>query len=361
MSVALHLIRASHLNAVIQNMHSLSIPIEPLLEKAGLNILLSKLPNQLILENKIWRFLALAAESKNMPHLTTLLTEKSDLSQYGEFSKRLVNAGNLYQALLLLTSQINLHNSNTIFTLKEDAQYTWICHPHSEHVKEGKWQVEQHVMSFICMLIEHYAGNGWQPKKIKLQDVAGLGVEQSRFFKNADIKLGQQYSAIAIERSLLEERALVNELAGLSELDYIPDNFAQGFKVLLKQNYFGRDWLAEDIAATLEVSVRTLKRKLQVQGTSLRKVFDEVRFQQACDLIAQGVHEYEVLATQLSYTHPNNFVRAFKRWSGITPKEYIRLRNIKLISQKRYEIKSREMVTDITCDLWPVSERNKSY
>jgi len=335
MSAALHLIRASHLNAVIHNMHFLSIPIEPLLVKAGLSTSLAIQPNQLILENKIWRFLALAAESKNMPYLSTSLTEQSDLSQYGEFTKQLINADNLYQALLLLTSQTNLHSNNTIFLLKEEAQYTWICHSHSEHVKEGKWQVEQHVMSFFCMLIEHYAGTGWQPKKIKLQDAIGLGLEQSRFFKNTDIKLGQQSSAIAIERSLLEERSLVNELPKLLDLDYIPDSFAQGFKVLLKQNYFGRHWLAENIAATLEMSVRTLKRKLQMQGTSLRRVFDEVRFQQACDLIEQGVHEYEILAVQLSYTHPNNFVRAFKRWCGITPKEYIRLRNLKLIGVRR--------------------------
>lgn len=351
MSVALHLIRASHLNAVIKNMHFLSIPIEPLLEKAGLTSSLSKMPNQLILENKIWHFLELAAESKNMPYLTTLLTEKSDLSQYGEFTKRLVNADNLYQALLLLTSQTNLHHSNSIFVLKEDAQSAWICHPNSEHVKEGKWQVEQHVMSFICMLIEHYAGAGWKPKQIKLQDIDGLGVDQSRFFKNTEIKLGQQYSAVAIDHALLKERTLINQSPDFSELDYIPDSFVQGFKVLLKQNYFGQDWLAEDIATTLEMSVRTLKRKLQGQGTSLRKIFDEIRFQQACDLIEQGVYEYDVLAAQLSYTHPNNFVRAFKRWSGVTPKEYIRLRKIKLIEQKRYGINSRVTVTNISCDL----------
>ncbi|WP_413694304.1 helix-turn-helix domain-containing protein [Psychromonas sp. KJ10-2] len=79
-----------------------------------------------------------------------------------------------------------------------------------------------------------------------------------------------------------------------------------------------------------------LKRKLQEQGTSLRKVFDEVRFQQACDLIDQDIYDYQVLAEKLSYTHVNNFVRAFKRWSGITPREYMRLRDNQLLNKSAF-------------------------
>ena len=332
MPTTLHLIRASHLNAVIQNLRTLSLPIESLLEKAGLYFAIPVQPNQLIIEKKIWHFLKLAADYSNMPHLATWLTEQSDLSQYGEFTKRLVNADNLDQALLLLTGHISIHNSNNIFLLKADKQNIWICQSHSRHVKEGAWQVEQHVITFICMLIEHYLGHGWQPKQIKLKDAEAVGIEHSRFFKDTDIKLGYSYSAIAIDRSLLSKRGAVIDLPQFAEMDPIPNDFLQSFKLLLQQGYFGQDWLAENIAASLEISVRTLKRKLHGQGTSLRQVFDEVRFQQACELIDQNVHEYEILAEKLMYTHPNNFVRAFKRWSGITPREFIRLRNRELRS-----------------------------
>lgn len=330
MPTTLHLIRASHLNAVIENLHALSLPVESLLEKAGLYFATPIQPNQLIIEKKIWLFLKLAADYSNMPHLATWLTEQSDLSHYGEFTKHLVSADNLHQALLLLTRYTSFHNSNNIFLLKEDKQNIWICQPHSRHVKQGSWQVEQHVITFICMLIEHYLGHGWQPKQIKLKDAQAVGIEHSRFFKDTDIKLGHSYSAIAIERRLLSKHCLVIDLPQLAGIDPIPNDFLQGFKLLLKQGYFGQDWLADNIAASLEISVRTLKRKLQAQGTSLRQVFDEVRFQQACELIDQDVHEYEILAEKLMYTHPNNFVRAFKRWSGITPREFIRLRNREL-------------------------------
>ena len=315
------------------HMRMLSMPVDSLLEQAGLSIALLSDPNKLILESKFWLFLGAAAELRGMSHLGSWVTERSDLLQYGKFAELLLASENLYQALQLLISHINLHNNNNDVWLEEEEECVWICRLVYSYDKSGRWQIEQHIMSFICLLIEHYAGSNWQPQKVKFQDSGGIGYDQSRFFKHAEIKLGNQHSAIAISHSLLKERKLSAEVIIPAELNTIPVSFTGCLKLLLKQNYFGRDWLAENIADTLGMSVRTLKRKLHAKGTSLREVFDEVRFQQACDLIDQDIHDYESLAENLSYTHPNNFVRAFKRWSGITPREYIRLQNIELLNK----------------------------
>ena len=333
MSVPLHLIRASHLSPLIQHMRMLSMPVDSLLEQAGLSIALLSDPNKLVLESKVWRFLGAAAELQGMSHLGSWVTECSDLLLYGKFVELLLASENLYQALQLLISHVNLHNNNNDFWLEEKEECVWICHLAYSYDKLGRWQIEQHIMSFICLLIAHYAGSDWQPHKVNFQDSDGMGYEQSRFFKNSEIKFGHQHSAIAISHALLKERKLSAEVIIPPELNVIPDTFMDSLKLLLKQNYFGRDWLAENIAETLGMSVRTLKRKLHAKGSSLREVFDEIRFQQACDLIAQNMHDYESLSENLSYTHPNNFVRAFKRWSGITPREYIRLQNIELLNK----------------------------
>ena len=333
MPIRLHLIRVSHLNTIVQYVRTLSLPVEVLLEQAELDHIELDNPDLLILETKVWRFLELAAKMKGMSHLGGLLAEDRDLSDFGAFTKQLLEADNLYQALHFLIHKIGLHNNNSLFWLKESEQCVWICRPQYPYVKDKQWQAEQHVLSLLCKIIENYAGDGWQPKKIKLQDSVGLGLEHSRFFNEAEVELGQRYSAIAIDHDLLEDRHLSNTFSNSSTLDCIPDCFLQSFKLLLKQNYFGQGWLAENIASSLGTSVRTLKRKLHEQGTSLRKVFDEVRFQQACELIEQDIHDYQELAEKLSYTHVNNFVRAFKRWSGITPREYMRLRNQQLLNK----------------------------
>ena len=333
MLTPLYLIRASHLNPVLQYMHSLSMPVESLLEQTDLSFALIANPNQFILQKKMWLLLELAAASKEMPHFSLTFTENSHLSQYGEFTELLLKAGNLFQALQFLIHHINLHSNNNLLWLEEREQSIWICRSRFEGHKGKCWQIEQHVMSFICLLIDHYAGPKWSPKKVKMQNSECVGIQHSRFFNRAEVKLNYHYSAIAIDSELLKDRSLSNDLSSATSLERIPDDFVEGLKRLLKQNYFGQAWRAENIAANLETSVRTLKRKLQAQGTSLRQIFDEIRFQQACDLIKKDIHDYEELAEKLSYTHPNNFVRAFKRWSGVTPREYIRLRNIELMQK----------------------------
>lgn len=334
MTTTLHLIRASHLNPILQYMHSLSMPVESLLEQVGLNIELLIDPNQLIIETKIWKLLELVAKEHHIVNLGSACTEKSDLVEYGEFTRLLLKANNLYQALQLLIHKMNLHSNKSLLWLEEIDDFIWLCRPQYSYGKNECWQVEQHMMTLICMVIEHFVGSEWTPHKIKLQQPGSQWVESSRFFKMADIKLNNHYSAIAIEPDLLKDRSFSNDVLMPSTLQVIPNDFVQSFKVLLKQNYFGQAWLAENIATNLEMSVRTLKRKLQAQKTSLREVFDEVRFQQAQDLIEEGIYDYDLLAEKLSYTHANNFVRAFKRWSGITPREYIRLRNIELMNKR---------------------------
>ncbi|WP_413691673.1 AraC family transcriptional regulator ligand-binding domain-containing protein [Psychromonas sp. KJ10-2] len=262
----LHLIRASHLIAVVQYMHSLSLPVDTLLQKAELDHVPLDDANQLILETKVWRFLELAAEMKAMPHLGGVLAEQSDLAEYGDFTKQLLEADNLYQALHFLIHKIGLHNNNSLFWLKENEQCVWICRPQYPYVKDKQWQAEQHVLGLLCKIIENYAGPGWQPSKIKLQDTLGLGLEHSQFFSNAQIQLGQRYSGIAIEHSLLQERQLSKTFANASSLESIPDCFVQSFKLLLKQNYFGQGWLAENIAYSLGTSVRTLKESCRSRG-----------------------------------------------------------------------------------------------
>lgn len=333
MPTALHLIRASYLNFIIKSMEgtSMNIPVGCLLERAELNVEQLNDPNKLLLESKVWDFLAFAAELQNMPHLGIYVVEEKKLFESNKFLEHLLSVNDLSQSLKLLVDEIGFYNNNNALWFEETEECIWVCRSRYPTYRHSLWQIEQVSMSLICMLVAHYAGDEWFPKQVKFQDAEGKGTEQSHFFKHANIQLGLPYSAIAIDHKLLKDRSPSLNALNKPELEKIPDTFTKAFKVLLKQNYFGQNWLAEDIAATLEMSVRTLKRKLRSQNTSLREVFDEIRFQQACELIEQDVHDYKLLAEKLSYTHPNNFVRAFKRWSGVTPREYIRLRQIELL------------------------------
>lgn len=78
-----------------------------------------------------------------------------------------------------------------------------------------------------------------------------------------------------------------------------------------------------DIARRLHTSVRTLKRRLAAEGTSYSALLDEARRERAL-LLLRGALTAEEVADRLGYSDAANFTRAFRRWTGTTPRSFRR-------------------------------------
>ncbi len=76
------------------------------------------------------------------------------------------------------------------------------------------------------------------------------------------------------------------------------------------------------LCAPLHISSRTLKRRLQQQGTSYLLLLEEARQQDARRWLAHSPLPVRDIATRLGYDNPANFTRAFRRWTGETPSDY---------------------------------------
>lgn len=76
------------------------------------------------------------------------------------------------------------------------------------------------------------------------------------------------------------------------------------------------------MAERLAVSPRTLKRHLQQATLTYRQLQDEARYRQACKLLADRQKRISDVAFELGYNDVANFSRAFKRWSGQTPRQF---------------------------------------
>ncbi|MCY1278592.1 putative HTH-type transcriptional regulator [compost metagenome] len=78
----------------------------------------------------------------------------------------------------------------------------------------------------------------------------------------------------------------------------------------------------ERAAASLHMTSRTLRRRLDDEGTSFRLLQEEVRQTLAEELLALGSLTLEEIAERLGYSEVSNFIHAFKRWKGVTPRRY---------------------------------------
>jgi len=106
-------------------------------------------------------------------------------------------------------------------------------------------------------------------------------------------------------------------LAKLSRQSALVDDVRQ---LLLARPGFFPD--IEMSAAKLNVSVRTLRRRLTEEGTSFQEVLDEVRFGLATEYLAETLLPLQEISALLGYSEPGNFTHAFKRWSGKAPIDF---------------------------------------
>lgn len=73
-----------------------------------------------------------------------------------------------------------------------------------------------------------------------------------------------------------------------------------------------------ELAAERHVDPRTLRRQLAAEGTSFRRLADEVREALAVELLDAGLTQDQV-ADRLGYSDAASFARAFRRWTGHPP------------------------------------------
>jgi len=77
-----------------------------------------------------------------------------------------------------------------------------------------------------------------------------------------------------------------------------------------------------DLARTLNLSERTLQRRLAEEGSSYQQLLTDTRQQLAERYLDDGQLPAAEIALLLGYSEPSVFFRAFRNWTGLTPGEY---------------------------------------
>jgi AraC-like DNA-binding protein len=73
------------------------------------------------------------------------------------------------------------------------------------------------------------------------------------------------------------------------------------------------------IARALNMSGRTMSRRLEQEGTSFIKELDDTRQELALSFVCASEVPFTEIAFLLGFSHAESFHRAFKRWTGETP------------------------------------------
>ena len=112
-----------------------------------------------------------------------------------------------------------------------------------------------------------------------------------------------------------------------SSLLYQPKNF----RIISDQV---RQWLERNIkqgnyrvtlqeaASHFKISQQVLHRRLSAENLSFKEIKKETRRDIAIKLLFEDEHKIEDIAIMVGFSEPSAFIRAFKTWTGQTPRSY---------------------------------------
>lgn len=159
-------------------------------------------------------------------------------------------------------------------------------------------------------------------------DAARQACYQTTF--HCPINCNSEYSAFRFNAATIleilpgsnDELAQINEKLFYNRLHHsLENNISLQVKVILLNHLPRGEYTTGFVATQLNMPVRTLQYQLEKESTSFKKLLESTRHELAVSYLRQNKSVTEI-AHLLGYTDTSNFCRAFKKWTGKSPKDY---------------------------------------
>lgn len=155
-------------------------------------------------------------------------------------------------------------------------------------------------------------------------------IEYERIF-SCPVLFGQKENSMTVDLKVGKTPIL---MANPDLMEYF-EKFAQDFiKDLEHQRKYSREaakivlsnlddesLTIQKVAKQMAISVRTLQNRLEEEGTVFSELLKEIREKLARKYLKEG-YTVEQITYMLGFSEPSAFRKAFKKWSGVTPREF---------------------------------------
>jgi AraC-like DNA-binding protein len=174
-------------------------------------------------------------------------------------------------------------------------------------------------------------GRDFSPLSVELRRPRPAVIDDFERLWRAPLRFNAEHNRLRFEPASIE-RVLDSgnpELARLSDAvsaRYLArierHNMEARVRTVLTQRLQRSEPTQEEVAEILNVSARTLQRKLGDSGTTFKKIVDETRHAQALAHLSMPQMSVNEVTHLLGFSCSSSFTRAFKRWTGLSPSEW---------------------------------------
>jgi AraC-like DNA-binding protein len=196
---------------------------------------------------------------------------------------------------------------------------------------EGRFAGRDQVLTgYLAATVKHLEAifpRNWRPSQVHISYRRPRMAEQYARFFRAPVLYDQPRHAVFFAESVLDQTrpgseqmldAFLRQYLGELEAREQPD-FVSRVRHVIESLLATGECSIVRVADMFAIHRVTLHRYLRDQGTTFEQLLDESRRALAARMLEQTDLPVGEIATALGYGSPGSFVRAFKRWHGVTP------------------------------------------
>jgi AraC-like DNA-binding protein len=324
-------IAAGYVNRLYQSLIDWGVTEEQIFAVSNLKKGHLENPDDRISVEKYVKLGRMLPELTQIPEIGLILGQRAVFESIGIVFQLAINCNTVRESLIHVTRYSNLGNEVFEAGFNEGNEF-------------AEWSEQCIISRYLCIpLIEFEScqklrickavlGEDFRPIQIKFQHAPPDYVDKYHRVFQAPLLFNQEKSSIVFKKEYLNmpnpnPQPYVKEVlarhADTLQKEIEKNKLFQDTvrKIVLRHLESGSANL-EVVAKELNVSSRSIYRKLRSENTSYKDLVSEVRKQLAQDYLREGSFSINDISFKLGFSEASCFHRAFKRWFSTNPGQY---------------------------------------
>jgi AraC-like DNA-binding protein len=321
----LPLVRLSLIQPFVETLDRRMVDADAVLATSGLARATVLDPDVFVPVVVVHRFLEDAARASEDPYLGVAVGESMELASWPPFASAVSRSTTLMEFLTRLIGAVKSEASSARHTLEIGAEYATYSEKRTSRQDIAPAQNDGFTAAYTLRLLRRATGTGWDATEVWLK-VCDPGVIP-RGYLGVKV-IGGDWMGMSVRFPAewllqpLDQRALVTGSTSPTNRLHLPADFLDSLRRMLTLHLDRTDLNVDFVARLVGVSRQSLQRKLKANGTTLSAELTSLKKERATEDLAQSAKPVTEIAASLGFSDPTSFTRAFKSWTGQSPRDY---------------------------------------
>jgi AraC-like DNA-binding protein len=321
----LPLVRLSLALPFVEEMDRLQINTDAVLGKHGLTQSAVLDPDLFVSVNTIHRLLEDMAAAANDPFFGVHVGESLDFMDWAPLIDAAQRAATLADFLTRFILAASEEASSARHSLEILGAYTFFRERRISEPDITPSQNDAFTAAYVLTILQNAIGQEWDPKEVLLQvcnpTVLPTGYRGIQVAggdnRGMTIRFPSRWLVHTIEHS-----GSISSPAASTDKSHPPRSFLDAIRQTIAPHLSNAELTVDFVAQLSGLSRQALQRRLKANGTTLSQEISMLKKQRAIEDLTRTDNPVATIGQALGFNSPATFTRAFKTWTGQSPRDY---------------------------------------